>query len=137
MGLIYKDETPIGCGIILMTGKQVSIPWASTLRRYNNLSPNMLLYWNFLKYAADTGHNLFDFGRSTLGEGTYKFKAQWGAEPHTLYWHTAHTGCQLSKSDNAADKSNGNRELLASLWARMPLWAANVLVPLLRRHISL
>ncbi|MDP2107325.1 MAG: GNAT family N-acetyltransferase [Desulfobulbaceae bacterium] len=70
MGLIHKDDKVIECGIILMTGKRVCIPWASTLREYNTLYLNMLLNWNFLKYAADSGHDYFDFGRSTLAEGT-------------------------------------------------------------------
>ena len=47
----------------------------------------MLLYWTFLAFAADNGYGQFDFGRSTPGEGTYRFKSQWGAEPHQLYWY--------------------------------------------------
>ena len=138
MGLIHKEGTTIGCGIILMTSKRICIPWASTLREYNNLSPNMLLYWSFLEYAADSGHDRFDFGRSTPGEGTYKFKAQWGAEPQKLYWHTVYLGCPPPKeSESEACKAYGKRERLASLWARLPLWAANSLGPHLRRHINL
>ncbi len=137
MGLVNNGKKNIGAGIILSLGKQVSIPWASTLRQYNSLAPNMLLYWNFLKYAADSGALWFDFGRSTLGEGTYKFKAQWGAEPHTLYWHTVHIGRQPARIDGAAGQPNANRERLAWLWARLPLRMANFLGPLLRRHISL
>jgi len=137
MGLIHKEGTTIGCGIILMTGKRACIPWASTIREYNNLSPNMLLYWSFLKYAANSGLHRFDFGRSTPGEGTYKFKAQWGPEPQTLYWHTVYLNCPPKENESAPCKSNGKRERLASLWARLPLWVANSLGPRLRRHISL
>lgn len=137
MGLVHKEGKAIGCGIILMTQKKVCIPWASTLREYNNLSPNMLLYWSFLQYAADSGHDRFDFGRSTPGEGTYKFKAQWGAEPQALYWHTVYLSGQPTPNESAAGNLSGNRERLASLWARLPLWAANSLGPLVRRNISL
>ena len=35
----------------------------------------------FQKYA------FFDFGRSSEGEGTYKFKKQWGAKPTPLVWY--------------------------------------------------
>ena len=28
----------------------------------------------------------FDFGRSSPNKGTFKFKEQWGAEPHALNW---------------------------------------------------
>jgi len=137
MGLILKDEKPVACGIILMTSKRICIPWASTLRDYNNLSPNMLLYWSLLEYAADSGHESFDFGRSTPGEGTYRFKSQWGAEPQALYWHTIHMNDQSAKTQGKSSKSNSRRAQLASLWARLPLWLANYIGPRLRRHITL
>ena len=54
-------------------------PWASSLRRYSKYSPNMLLYWKMLEFACDNGFDVFDFGRSSVDEGTYKFKKQWGA----------------------------------------------------------
>jgi len=59
IGLVYKDTLPVGCGMILSTEHGVSIPWASTLREFNRLSPNMMLYWNFLKFASDQGKNKF------------------------------------------------------------------------------
>ncbi len=138
LGLVYHETKPVGAGIILCQGRKVSIPWASTLREYNQFSPNMLLYWNFLQFAADTGCNQFDFGRSTIGEGTYKFKAQWGTEPHTLYWHTVYLrpGAKVTPTE-ATETNNRKRELAANLWSRLPLWLANILGPVLRRHISL
>ena len=133
IGLVFKDEQPAGCGLILCTKNMVSIPWASTLREFNRLSPNMLLYWNFLKFAADSGRKVFDFGRSTPGEGTYRFKKQWGAEPRVLFWHvlsTAPVGDALS--------GNGNkRMILENIWRRLPLSVVNVIGPLVRKYISL
>ena len=80
------DKTPAASGILLCHDRVVSIPWASSLKRFNRFNPNMLLYWSFLEYATNSGHRFFDFGRSTFGEGTYKFKVQWGASPQPLYW---------------------------------------------------
>jgi hypothetical protein len=34
----------------------------------------------------------FDFGRSTMNEGTYKFKKQWGCEPTQLHWSEIASG---------------------------------------------
>jgi len=132
MGLVFKDEQPIGCGIILCTESMVSIPWASTLRDYNRLSPNMMLYWNFLQYAADNGKKVFDFGRSTLNEGTYRFKKQWGAKPEQLFWY-----CLNSVHSQKKSSSNNNRAHLEQLWQKMPLSLANVIGPKVRKYISL
>ena len=48
ISIVYKDETPIGAGIVLITGNKAAIPWASTKAEYNRLSPNMMLYWSLL-----------------------------------------------------------------------------------------
>lgn len=132
MGLIFLDEQPIGCGLILCTKHRVSIPWASTLRDFNRLSPNMMLYWNFLKFAADTEKNVFDFGRSTLNEGTYRFKKQWGAEPEQLHWYN------VSRTVVKDKPSPGNRRgILEKIWQKMPLAMANYIGPRVRKYISL
>jgi FemAB-related protein (PEP-CTERM system-associated) len=133
VSVVYKDDIPIGGGIVLTSRDTVTIPWASTLRTYNRWSPNMLLYWTFLADAADNGFRFFDFGRSTPGEGTYAFKKQWGAEPAPLFWYkhkttssrtgTRHTGFSL--------QSTG-----ATLWQKLPLVAANFMGPGLRKYID-
>lgn len=134
MGLVCKDHIPVGCGILLLCDRTVSIPWASTLREYNRLSPNMLLYWNFLLFAADNGFTLFDFGRSTPQEGTYKFKTQWGAGPAPLQWDVMRlTGEPASPPADNSDR----RKKAIELWRKLPLSLANYLGPQLRRYISL
>lgn len=131
MGLVYKDKQPVGCGIILFTNHTVSVPWASTLREFNRFSPNMMLYWNFLKYSADNQKKVFDFGRSTPNEGTWRFKKQWGAKPEPLYWY------RLSSTREAPQNSSTNRKALAGLWSKLPLPLANILGPIARKYISL
>jgi len=132
MGLVFKENQAVGCGIILFTKSIVSIPWASTLREYNRLSPNMLLYWNFLKYAADSGKKVFDFGRSTPNEGTFQFKKQWGTIPELLYWYSLSE--VQAEDDSAPGKS---RERLEKIWQKMPLAIANFIGPKVRKFISL
>lgn len=133
VSVVYKDDIPVGGGIVLTSRDTMTIPWASTLRIYNKWSPNMLLYWTFLAHAADNGFTFFDFGRSTPGEGTYAFKKQWGAESVPLFWYklkttssrtgTRHTGFSL-------------RHTGETLWRKLPLGAANFLGPGLRKYID-
>ncbi|HIQ37761.1 MAG TPA: FemAB family PEP-CTERM system-associated protein [Desulfocapsa sulfexigens] len=133
MGLVFKDDQAVGCGIILFSKRRVSVPWASTLREFNRLSPNMMLYWNFLKYAADNDKNIFDFGRSTPNEGTYRFKKQWGAEPEQLYWYRLSAG-QLTEGSS---EPGNNRKYLEQIWQKMPLEVVNFIGPRVRKYISL
>ena len=64
----------------------VEVPWASSLRKHRDKSPNNLLYWEMLQQAIADGRRVFDFGRSTPDEGTYHFKSQWGAQPGPMHW---------------------------------------------------
>jgi FemAB-related protein (PEP-CTERM system-associated) len=134
LGLVYHEGQAIGTGIILRAGNKISIPWASTLREFNRLAPNMLLYWKFLEYAADNKCTTFDFGRSTPDEGTYKFKAQWGAEPTALPWHKIFL--KGTPGPDASEPSK-SRELIASIWQKLPKNLANYLGPKIRKYISL
>lgn len=134
IGLVEMDGKTVGGGIILTVGNKVSIPWASTLRGFNRFSPNMLLYWNLLKFSSDNGFGSFDFGRSSVGSGTYKFKAQWGAHAVKLDWYDIAISGE-NKKDNG--ESSSSRETAARLWSKMPLPVANILGPIIRKHISL
>lgn len=140
VGLVWlPDGTAAAAGIILMHGDKVSIPWASSLRRFNSRNPNMLLYWTFLAFAADNGCRMFDFGRSTPGEGTFRFKEQWGASPQPLLWQRLAAGttdCVDLQAEGQPGVS-GKRQLVADMWSRLPVAGANWLGPKIRRFISL
>ena len=135
IGVVYTPEgLAAAAGVILLHPGTVSIPWASSLHRFNYLNPNMLLYWSFLSFAADGGFSRFDFGRSTPAEGTYRFKEQWGAEPFPLYWEDR----MHNHGENATGFVSGvGRKTAAAIWSRLPLSATNALGPIFRRHISL
>jgi len=134
VGLVYHDDKAIGAGIILKVGNKISIPWASTLARFNHLSPNMMLYWKFLEFAADNGAQIFDFGRSTPDEGTYRFKAQWGAKPEPLTWYDVFLKDKIQSSKSG---TNSSREISKKIWQQLPLGLANFLGPVVRKYIKL
>lgn len=134
MGLVFYKGLPVGCGLILLGSHIVSIPWASTLREYNHLNPNMLLYWNFLKFSADSGYGTFDFGRSTYGAGTFHFKSQWGAVPASLNWRRLEG---IASPVPGPARKNDLRALMTPLWQRLPETMANWMGPKIRKHIAL
>ncbi|MFQ3198179.1 MAG: FemAB-related protein (PEP-CTERM system-associated) [Paraglaciecola sp.] len=139
LSVVYSGTVAVGAGITLRNGTKMSIPWASTVAEHNKLAPNMMLYWSLLKHACDTGCNEFDFGRSTYGEGTYKFKRQWGAQPHQLSWRDL-ANTQLENEQNT-ERSNFKlgklRPLAEQLWSKLPIEVTTTLGPLIRKHISL
>ena len=88
IALVRKDGQPIGGLIALAFKDSLIVPWASSLRQYLSLCPNMLLYWETLRSACIEGFQRFDFGRSSRNSGTYRFKRQWGAVEEPLFWYT-------------------------------------------------
>ena len=55
--IVFKDDTPVACSLIVGFQDTLENPWASSLREYSRLSPNMLLYWAMLEYACDNGYS--------------------------------------------------------------------------------
>lgn len=130
----HKDGFPVAGGILLIIGQKVCVPWASSLREYSSIAPNMLLYYQFLTWSIEHGFNQFDFGRSTPGEGTYKFKEQWGSSPHPLFWFV-HS--RNGKSSTVLSSNSHARERMANLWSNLPIGIANFLGPKIRKYIAL
>lgn len=136
IGLAEYEGKCISAGLILSTEDQTTIPWASSLRDFNHLAPNMLMYWKFLEFAADSGKKLFDFGRSTENEGTFRFKKQWGAKPFPLTWYSSCPSAS-EQSVNAVHNKISERERAANLWKKLPISITNILGPQLRKYINL
>lgn len=137
LSVVYKDNTPIGGGLVIKNTTNASIPWASTLRDYNKLAPNMLLYWSLLGHCADSGIETFDFGRSTYEEGTYKFKKQWGAQPQLLSWQKFDQHGALLKEQQAATSPGKLRPIAENMWQKLPLTFTVAVGSAIRPHISL
>lgn len=133
IGVVYAASKPVASGILLVCNGMGSTPWASALSEYNRSSPNMLIYWGFLKYASDHGIKRFDFGRSTSDEGTYKFKEQWGAVPFPLYWY----GDGFSSASGHEGTAGKIRPVIEKVWSRMPQKFADTLGPMVRKYITL
>lgn len=119
-------------GLVYVFRKVMEIPWASSDRRYDRLSPNMLLYSTVLEYACQHGSKVFDFGRSTVGSGTYRFKEQWGAQPHQLRWYywLAHGG-----DIPQLNPENPKYKAAIALWQHLPLPLANLVGPHIVKYL--
>jgi FemAB-related protein (PEP-CTERM system-associated) len=125
---------PVAAALVIGFGNVLRNPWASSLRKYSALSPNMFLYLRMLEYACEYGYKVFDFGRSTPGEGTYKFKEQWGSVPAPLFWH--YIGIDGKMPDPAGARKT-TLEIASRCWRKLPVAVTRILGPSIRKHISL
>jgi CelD/BcsL family acetyltransferase involved in cellulose biosynthesis len=123
----------VGGAIAIARGGTVTVPWASSLRSAFPSCPNHCLYWKILADAAGAGARLFDFGRSHLDSGTYRFKTQWGAAPQPLAWEACDAGGNPQRTTAPRPSEHS---ILTRTWSRLPLWLANALGPVVRRQLS-
>ncbi|MGE3539929.1 MAG: FemAB family XrtA/PEP-CTERM system-associated protein [Candidatus Tectimicrobiota bacterium] len=125
-------QHPLAAGFLLGYRDRMEIPWASSLRAYNHLQSNMWLYWHCLRYACEQGYRLFDFGRCTVGEATFKFKEQWGAQPVQHYWHYHIEGQQQLP---ALNPQNPKLRLAIQLWQHLPVSLTRLVGPTIVKHL--
>ena len=132
IGIVFHGEKAIAAGLVSWFKNKMEIPWASSIREYNALCPNHMLYWEMMQFAIGKGLTKFDFGRSTPNEGTYNFKRQWGALPLQLNWqYVMEAGRELPD----VSPHNPKYELAIRVWQRLPLAISKVLGPFIVRNI--
>jgi len=130
MCIVRLGTRPVA-GALLMHGKGITeVPSASSLREFNSLSSNMLMYWNLLDRAIQRGQEVFDFGRSTRDCSTFKFKQQWGAVESPAIWQYARRG-------QAAElrPDNPKYERFIRIWQRLPVRVTRLIGPPIVRGI--
>ena len=133
--VVYHQHTPVAASVMVGYKDTLENPWASALRQYSRMAPNMLLYWKMLEFACDNGYRFFDFGRSSPEEGTFRFKKQWGAIPHQLYWYSYNCDDKANYQVSRDEKSKFDTAI--RFWQKLPVPASRIIGPSIRKHISL
>jgi FemAB-related protein (PEP-CTERM system-associated) len=130
--VIRLGGQPVAAGFLLGFKDRLEVPWASSVREFNRLKINMLLYWELLKAAVEGGYKVFDFGRSTISSGTFDFKKQWGAEARQLYWHY-----WLSQGVAMPQLTPDNPKYRSPIrtWQHLPLFLTNWLGPRIVKNL--
>ncbi len=94
---------------------------------------NDFMYWELMRRSAEQGIKTFDFGRSKNDTGPYKFKKHWGFVPEPLHYEYS-----LIAADSAPDINplNPKYQLFIKAWKKLPLFAANLMGPILAKNLG-
>lgn len=130
--VVLLQGTPLAAGLLYGFRQRLEIPWAASDKRYSRLAPNMLLYSSVLEYACREGYSEFDFGRSTIDSGTYRFKQQWGAQPRQLHWYY---WLADGRDVPQLNPDNPKYRTAIAVWQRMPLSFANLVGPRIVKYL--
>jgi FemAB-related protein (PEP-CTERM system-associated) len=132
--IVARDgQRTVGGLVCLFFKDTATVFWASSLREYFSRCPNNLLYWQALQYAFGRGCTRFDFGRSSIGSGTYDFKRQWGAEPTQIYWQVL---SKDGRQDVALSSNESKYDVMREVWKHLPVSITTWLGPPIRKYIT-
>ena len=94
---------------------------------------NDFMYWALMERARQRGCRVFDYGRSKVDTGSYRFKKHWGFEPEPLHYE-----CRLVRARELPDNSplNPRYQAFIAAWKRMPLPLANLIGPHIVRNLG-
>ena len=89
---------------------------------------NDFMYWDVMQRAAARGSRVFDYGRSKLDTGSYRFKKNWGFTPEPLHYQY-----HLVRADSVPNVSPANPKyrLLVETWRRLPLTVSKIVGPMI------
>lgn len=94
---------------------------------------NDFMYWELMRRASERGVRIFDYGRSKVDSGSYRFKKHWGFAPEPLFYEY-----YLVRAKTMPDISpvNPKYRSFIELWRRIPLPVARLIGPMLARNLG-
>ncbi|NND00508.1 MAG: FemAB family PEP-CTERM system-associated protein [Gammaproteobacteria bacterium] len=144
---LLKDEFEDDCEVMLVGAGQQAVGGVMSFYFRNEVLPyygggtsqaralcaNDFLYWQVMCRAAERGAESFDFGRSKVDSGSYRFKKHWGFEPTPLHYEY---GLVRATEMPNLSPNNPKYRLMIQTWKRLPLAVTRVIGPFLSRSLG-
>jgi FemAB-related protein (PEP-CTERM system-associated) len=131
IALVRHKTFVVAAGLVLAFKRTLYVPSASAYRSCLSLCPNHALYWEVIKFGCENSYQVFDFGRSSWGSGTFRFKKQWSPNPIQLVWEYDLLGATAVPH---ISPDNPKYRLMIALWRKLPLPLANFIGPRVIRN---
>jgi FemAB-related protein (PEP-CTERM system-associated) len=129
---VRHEGKTVAASLLIAYRDRIEAHWSASLPALSKLKPNMFMYWSILCFAGERGYKLFDFGRSTVGSGTHKFKMQWSGREEQLYWeYWLPEGSQRPE----LNPDNPRYRAMVAAWRKLPLLLTKLLGPPIVRRL--
>jgi len=131
LALVRYQGQAIAGALLVHDRDSTQVPSASCLRQMNHTNANMWMYHQLLLRAIERGSATFDFGRSSVDSGTYRFKKQWGAVSHPTVWqyHVRRGEIGSMRPDSPQNRRR------VDTWKKLPVWLTRWVGPTIVRGI--
>lgn len=128
--VLYHNGKPVSTAMLLICKNTIHHPFAATIKKYNHLSINNVLYWEIIEFACKNKLEFWEMGRSPKGSGGAKFKLSWGAEEKQLYYYYL-----VNDKGDIPKYNNKLTKFATGVWKYFPLSIANYLGPKFIRKV--
>lgn len=94
---------------------------------------NDFMYWEVMRRAVEKGIRVYDYGRSKVGTGSYRFKKHWGFEETPLFYEF-----ELINADAMPDINplNPKYQFFIAAWKKLPLVVSQAIGPFLAKDLG-
>lgn len=115
---VLDDRVPVAAVMSFYFRDEVLPYYGGGTAASRSVKGNDFLYWDLMRRAAERGVRTFDYGRSKVGSGSYRFKKHWGFEPEPLFYeYYLHKAREMP----SLNPNNPKYRLFIDLWKRLPL----------------
>lgn len=128
----HKGE-PVAASMIFYFRNRMMTYYGGGDVEARNLAANDFMYWEIIRRGSQRGAEIFDFGRSKIGTGSYDFKDEWGFESTPLAYEYFLQGSQKIPEINPL---NPKYQLAIKMWQRLPLSVTKLIGPAIVRSIG-
>lgn len=123
--VVKKNSKVIATSMVVSFNNFLEVVWAASYKEFNHLAPNMLLYWEMIKYSIENNMKIFSFGRATKDSSSLRFKKQWGPEEIRLVWNYGRPKSFRIESFT----------FLTQIWRNLPRFFIEKLGPLISKYV--
>jgi CelD/BcsL family acetyltransferase involved in cellulose biosynthesis len=128
-------DRPVAAAVFLTGNETVVYKYGASDARAWSLRPNHPLFWEAIRWSAENGYRIFDFGRTESGnEGLRAFKNGWGTDEEPLVYSTF-----SDRLPSRSETSGGPGRAAAAGEAvirRSPAWVARLLGEVLYKYAA-
>ncbi len=128
-----SDGNPVASLMSFYFKDTVMPYYAGGTAEVRQLGAHDFMYYTLMVHARGRGCSRFDFGRSKIDSGPYRFKKNWGFEPLPLHYHSR---LAAGAAQPNLSQQTGPYSTLSKVWKKLPLGISKILGPPLARHLG-
>jgi FemAB-related protein (PEP-CTERM system-associated) len=133
MTTIAKHGRPLSSVVSFVFRDEILPYYGGSIAAAREFAANDFMYWAVMERAVDVGLKTFDYGRSKIDTGSYRFKKHWGFEPEPLAYQYR---LVQSKELPNLSPTNPKFQLPIEVWKRLPVSVTRLVGPSIARRLA-